>query len=181
MTFFSFFTFVVVQRLAELVLARRNERYMKRRGALEFGREHYKYIVLLHMLFLTSMFAEVVFFKKLPSPMWSVLLALFISTQLLRVWAIASLGVYWNTKILVLPHSRLVPKGPYKFMRHPNYIVVLLEFWLVPLLFQAYITAIVCSMLNVLVLSIRIREEERALQELTNYKQSFQNISRFIP
>lgn len=181
MTFFSFFMFVVVQRLSELMLARRNERHMKRRGAREFGREHYKYIVLLHVLFLVLIVVEVSFFKKTPSPMWPVLIVLFIGTQLLRVWAIASLGVYWNTKILVLPHSKLVPKGPYKFMRHPNYIVVMLEFWLIPLLFQAYITAIVCSVLNVLVLSIRIHEEERALQELTNYKQSFQNISRFIP
>lgn len=180
MTFF-FFAFVVMQRLAELLLARRNERYMKKRGALEFGRKHYKYIVLLHMLFFVLIVAEVAFFKKTPSPMWPLLLVLFIGTQLLRVWAIASLGVYWNTKILVLPHSMLVPKGPYKFMRHPNYIVVMLEFWIIPLLFQAYITAIICSVLNVLVLSIRIREEERALQELTNYKQSFQNISRFIP
>lgn len=181
MIFFSFFTFMVVQRLAELMLALRNERYMKKKGALEFGREHYKYIVLLHMFFLVSIAAEVTFFKKTPSPIWPVLLVLFIGTQLIRVWAIASLGVYWNTKILVLPDSKLVPKGPYKFMRHPNYIVVMMEFWLIPILFQAYITAIVCSLLNILVLSVRIREEERALQELTNYKQSFQNISRFIP
>ncbi|MFP3122987.1 hypothetical protein OH784_09500 [Ectobacillus funiculus] len=181
MTFFSFFAFVVVQRLAELLLARRNEQYLKKRGALEFGKGHYKYIVLLHMLFLVFIVAEVTYLKKAPSPMWPVLLALFIGTQFLRVWAIASLGVYWNTKILVLPHSKLVPKGPYRFMRHPNYIVVMMEFWIIPILFQAYITAIVCSLLNMLVLSVRIREEERALQELTNYKQSFQKISRFIP
>jgi len=181
MIFFSFVAFIVVQRLVELLLARRNERYMKRRGALEFGREHYKYIVLLHMLFFVLIVAEVTFLKRTPSPMWPALLVLFIGTQLLRAWAITSLGVYWNTKILVLPHSKLSPKGPYKFMRHPNYIVVMLEFWIVPLFFQAYITAVVCSVLNVFVLSVRIREEERALQELTNYKQSFQNISRFLP
>jgi methyltransferase len=179
--FYMFLVFVVLQRIAELFVAKRNERFMKEKGAIEFGQAHYKYIVLLHISFLLSTAGEVSFFQKGISSFWPVLLCIFICTQLLRVWAIISLGVYWNTKIIVLPATEIIRKGPYRFIRHPNYIVVILEMALLPLLFQAYITAVLFSVLNMFVLYIRIQEEEKALFEMTNYKREFAKISRFTP
>ncbi|MGG0277897.1 isoprenylcysteine carboxyl methyltransferase family protein [Bacillus rhizoplanae] len=181
MIFFIVFILIVMQRLIELAVAKRNERYMKQKGALEFGKAHYKYIVLLHTSFLISIFLEVTIFHRQLSPIWYILLTFLFLTQLLRVWTITSLGSYWNTKIIVLPNASVTTKGPYKFIRHPNYMIVILEILLIPLLFQAYITAVVFSFLNLAVLSIRIREEEKALIEITNYKEAFQYISRFRP
>ncbi|WP_028402753.1 isoprenylcysteine carboxyl methyltransferase family protein [Ectobacillus panaciterrae] len=181
MVFFVFFAFVVLQRIVELVIAKRNETRMKEKGAIEFGEGHYKYIVLLHISFLLSAAGEVLFFHKNISPLWPILLLAFTGTQLLRVWAISSLGPYWNTKIIVLPEAEIIKKGPYRFIRHPNYTVVILEILLIPLLFQAYFTAMLFSVLNIFVLHIRIQEEERVLAAMTNYEKAFAKISRFTP
>lgn len=181
MSFFLLIGFIVLQRMIEVTIAKRNERWAKEQGAVEFGKSHYKYIVLLHILFLMSTVFEVVVFHKQLSPVWGYLFAGFLLAQLLRVWAITSLGYYWNTKILVVPQANIVQKGPYRFIRHPNYLVVMVEFFVIPLMFQAYATACLFSILNMLILSIRIKEEEKALMEVTNYKEAFKNISRFKP
>ncbi|MFD3446051.1 isoprenylcysteine carboxyl methyltransferase family protein [Microbacteriaceae bacterium 4G12] len=179
MSFVYFFLFVIAQRLLELGVAKRNEKRMKHKGALEFGQSHYKYIVLLHIGFLVATAAEVILFQRQASPFWPGLLLLFGMTQGLRIWAMVSLGEFWNTKILVLPNASIISKGPYKYIRHPNYAVVVLEIILIPLLFQAYITAILFTILNAFVLTIRIRQEERALIEMTDYAEHFKNISQF--
>ena len=90
-------------------------------------------------------------------------------TQLIRVWALTSLGRYWNTKIIVLPGAKMVNKGPYRFLKHPNYLVVTIEFIVIPLMFEAYFTAFFFSLLNGIILRIRIAAEERALTQLTGY------------
>ena len=100
-----------------------------------------------------------------PPSWWPIPLALFLLVQPLRYWAIFTLGEYWNTRILVVPGAKLVRRGPYRYLRHPNYVVVVVEILSLPLIFGAWITALVFSALNAVLLSIRIREENRALAE----------------
>lgn len=158
------FSFLIVQRFVELCWAKRNERWMKERGAKEFGQHHYKYIVCMHSLFFVSLLLEGM--RKRQSPLWPFLFKIFIVLQLFRLWIIVSLGRYWNTKIIVLPKAKRVQKGLYRWFRHPNYFVVSLELIMIPLMFQAYWTAIIFTICNAYLLSIRIRVEERALRLL---------------
>ncbi len=178
MAFYLFFILIVFQRLTELVIAKRNERYLKQKGALEFGKTHYPIIVIIHSLFFVSFLIEVVFLNKELSSIWPLLLTLFLLTQAGRVWVLFSLGVFWNTKILVLPNNPPVRKGPYRLIKHPNYLIVSLEFIVIPLLFQAYATAFIFSVLNIIVLAIRIPTEERALKLLTNYEEAYRTVPR---
>lgn len=158
---------VTVQRLFELVLARRNERRARARGAVERGQRHYVLIVALHTLWLVSTLVEgLLRGPELPA-FWPVPLALFLLVQPLRYWAIFSLGERWNTKILVLPSERPIRRGPYKYLDHPNYVVVVVEILTFPLIFGAWITALVFTVLNAAILSVRIREENRALSEFS--------------
>jgi methyltransferase len=159
--------FVAAQRLFELVLARRNERQTRARGAVERGQRHYLSIVALHTLWLISTLVEgLLRGPELPA-FWLVPLALFLLVQPLRYWAIFSLGERWNTKILVLPGKKPVRRGPYRYLDHPNYVVVVVEILAFPLIFGAWITALVFTVLNAVVLSVRIREENRALSEFS--------------
>lgn len=103
--------------------------------------------------------------NKQPSSWWLGIAAVILSAQIVRYWALCSLGAYWNTKILVVPGVELVKKGPYKWMKHPNYAVVILEILLIPLLYQAYVTMCLFSIFNAVLLSVRIRAEDKALQE----------------
>ncbi|RUQ29099.1 isoprenylcysteine carboxyl methyltransferase [Peribacillus cavernae] len=181
MFFYLFFSFVVAQRLIELVIARRNEAQMKAKGAFEAGQNHYKWIVLMHTAFLISLFGEGGLLGNGPVQWWYIPFALFIVTQCLRIWSLVSLGQFWNTKIIILPGAKVVARGPYRFMRHPNYVIVATEIIVIPLIFQAYITAIVFTILNAIVLSFRIRVEEQALQQATNYYETFSKRPRFFP
>ncbi|MDB5085557.1 MAG: isoprenylcysteine carboxyl methyltransferase [Bacilli bacterium] len=170
MIFFGIvFAFVVIQRLVELSIAKRNEAALKRAGAYEVGSSHYKWMVSIHVCFLLSLLLEVVFFHPKPAVWFWIPLFFFIGAQIVRVWVIRSLGRFWNTKIIILPNIEVVTKGPYKHLRHPNYLVVTIEICMLPLLFQAYITAIVFTLLNAIILSIRIPIEEKALSAATNY------------
>ncbi|EWG08389.1 isoprenylcysteine carboxyl methyltransferase family protein [Cytobacillus firmus] len=173
MLFIIFITFIILQRAAELALARSNEKWMKGRGALEFGQRHYPWIVAVHSSFFVCYLLEVVIFEKNLSPFWPILLILFFLTQAGRIWALFSLGKYWNTKIIVLPGAKIVRRGPYRFIKHPNYAIVAAEFLVIPFMFQAYLTAAVLTLLNIMVLSVRIPAEEKALKELTEYEEAF--------
>lgn len=170
--FFLILTSIVcVQRITELLIAKRHTEWMKARGGKEFGAEHYPLIVLIHVLFFASMTVEVFVFKRTMPSWWGVPFTLFLAAQLLRYWCIRSLGRFWNTRIIVLPQAKVVHRGPYRFMRHPNYVVVILELFSLPLIFGAYITSITISLLNMAVLKfVRIPAEERALSALTNYR-----------
>jgi len=157
---------VAIQRLLELVLARRNERRARARGAIERGRGHYPFIVALHSLWLVSTLVEgFLRGSELPS-YWPVPLAFFLLVQPLRYWALSSLGESWNTRILVVPGARPVRRGPYRYLSHPNYVVVVVEILAFPLVFGAWVTALVFTVLNAAVLFVRLREENRALTEL---------------
>ena len=157
-----------VQRLLELALARRNERKARVRGAVERGKSHYPFIVGLHSLWLFSTLVEGLVRGPEPPSLWPVALGLFLLVQPLRYWAIFSLGPYWNTKILVVPGARPVARGPYRYVSHPNYVVVVVEVLTFPLVFGAWTTALVFTALNAAVLYVRIREENRALRELAD-------------
>jgi methyltransferase len=157
---------VGVQRLVELVLARRNERRARARGAVERGRSHYLFIVALHSLWLLATLIEgLLRGPELPA-LWPVPLALFLLVQPLRYWALVSLGERWNTKILVVPGAKPIRRGPYKYLSHPNYVVVVVEILTFPLIFGAWVTALVFTVLNAAMLWVRVREENRALTEL---------------
>jgi methyltransferase len=179
--FFLFWLILILQRLVELRVAKTNEKWMKSQGGIEFGQKHYRLMVGLHSLFFLFYLGEVYLLGKEIAPYWPVLLFLFILTQSGRVWALTSLGKYWNTKIIVLPNADVIKKGPYKYMKHPNYVIVVMEFLIVPLLFQAYLTALLFSLLNLFILSIRIPEEEKALSQYTSYRESLSQVSRFFP
>lgn len=157
---------IAVQRIFELLLARKNERRARAKGAVERGRRHYLFIVALHTLWLVSTLTEGILRGPALPALWPVPLALFLLVQPLRYWALFSLGENWNTKILVVPGARPVRRGPYKYLSHPNYVVVVVEILVFPLIFGAWITALVFTVLNAAVLYVRIREENRALAEL---------------
>ncbi|WP_301107651.1 isoprenylcysteine carboxyl methyltransferase family protein [Sporosarcina sp.] len=171
--FLFVFTIVVIQRLVELVIAQRNENWIRSQGAIEVGASHYKWMVLMHTAFFVSLLTEVLFFNRYLPALWSVLLAIFLVMQVLRVWCLSSLGRFWNTKILILPGADVQKKGPYKWIRHPNYVIVTTELLVLPLMFSAYFTAGLFCILNIWMLSVRIPAEEKALRELTNYNEVF--------
>jgi methyltransferase len=159
---------VAAQRLLELGLARRNERWARARGAVERGRRHYPFIVALHVSWLVSTLVEGLLRGPDFPALWPVPLALFLLVQPLRYWAIFSLGESWNTKILVVPGAKRVRRGPYRYLNHPNYVVVVVEILAFPLVFGAWVTALVFTALNAALLFVRIREENRALKEFSS-------------
>ncbi|MFZ3590926.1 isoprenylcysteine carboxyl methyltransferase family protein [Bacillus sp. DJP31] len=181
MIFYLVFTLIILQRLCELKVASKNERWMKEKGGYEVGEEHYSLMVLMHSAFFITLLLEVLILDKELTSFWPFLAILFLVTQAMRVWALLSLGKYWNTKIIVLPNTTIVKKGPYKYLRHPNYVIVIVEILLIPLLFQAYWTAAIFSILNAWMLSVRIPLEEKALMAETDYQEKFAKISRFSP
>jgi len=164
---------VILQRLVELVVAKRNEKWMRSQGAFEAGSAHYPIMVAMHIAFFISLLAEVILLDRSLSSMWIILLVIFLTAQVARIWCLTSLGKFWNTKIIILPGADVVQKGPYKWVRHPNYIIVTTELLVLPLIFGAYSTAIIFTLLNVWMLSVRIPAEEKALKEATNYRETF--------
>ena len=173
MLFTIVLTIVIIQRLVELIVAKRNEKWMRSQGAFEAGAVHYPFMVAMHMAFFASLIIEVIVLDQTLSPFWIPLLCIFLLAQVLRLWCLMSLGKFWNTKIIILPGADVIRKGPYKFIRHPNYLIVTTELLILPLLFGAYFTAIVFSLLNLWMLSVRIPAEEKALKEATNYEEQF--------
>ncbi|WP_026694876.1 isoprenylcysteine carboxyl methyltransferase family protein [Peribacillus kribbensis] len=170
MMFILFLLIVIAQRLGELAVAKRNEAWMKQQGGIEFGSSHYPWMVAMHAAFFVVFIIEVYKRGGHPSAYWPVFLVLFLILQASRIWALTSLGRFWNTKIIVLPDAKAVKKGPYKFIKHPNYIIVALELIVIPLLFNACITACLFTLLNIFMMLTRIPEEEKALKKLTNYQ-----------
>ena len=150
---------VTLQRLGELVLARRNTARLLARGGLETGAAHYPWIVAVHAAWLIGLFALA--WDRPVSWAW---IGVFVLLQLARVWVIASLGGRWTTRIITVPGEALVRRGPYRFLSHPNYIVVAAEIAVLPLAFGLTAFAVIFSVLNAAVLTIRIRAESDALR-----------------
>jgi methyltransferase len=152
---------VTLQRVGELVLARRNTARLLARGAYEVASGHYPLIVILHAAWLAGLWGLV--WRSDATVDWA-WLAVFVVLQGLRAWVIATLGVRWTTRIIVLPGAPLVREGPYRLMAHPNYLVVGAEILVLPLVFGLVWYGIAFSVLNALVLWVRIRAEEVALR-----------------
>ena len=155
---------VALERLAELVVSTRNMRWSKARGGIETGQRHYPFMVLLHTGLLLGCLVEVAWFDRpfLPWLGWP-MLAVVIAAQGLRWWCIRTLGPQWNTRVIVVPGLVRVTSGPYRWLRHPNYVAVVVEGIALPLVHSAWITALTFTVLNAWVLKVRLADENRAL------------------
>ena len=159
------FSFYWIERLFEILLAKRNWRTLEKLGAREVAPQSYRNILVLHVLFWGVLMSE-------SWPWWVPLDLLTISClislvllMIIRYWCILSLGPYWNTRIIVVPGQAQIKRGPYRWLRHPNYLVVSLEFILIPLLLRAPWTLFLFSLANLVVLRQRIALEEKALAD----------------
>ena len=149
-------------RIGELILSKRNERWLVKNGAIEFGEKHYPYIVSLHILFFISLIFE---YSRQQAPSYNILLIIiYLLLVAFKTWVILSLGKFWNTKIYHIQNIPLIKKGPYKYFKHPNYAVVIAEIAVIPLAFYLYFTAIAFTLINMVMLYVRIKEENKVLQ-----------------
>jgi methyltransferase len=155
---------VAVERVAELVVARRNERWSTARGAIVTGQGHYPVMVALHTGLLVGCLAETWLADRpfVPALAWP-MLAVLATSQALRWWCIHTLGPRWNTRVIVVPGLPLVTGGPYRRLRHPNYVAVVAEGVALPLVHTAWVTAAVFTVLDAALLTVRVRCENRAL------------------
>ena len=153
--------FLAVQRLGELAFARRNHRALAAQGAIEVGERHYFVMVALHAGWLLALLGMIEPWTPVSMP----LLAVFILLQCGRVWVIMTLGSRWTTRVMVLPGATRIRSGPYRYLNHPNYLIVCGEIAVVPLLFGAWTLAVLASVLNLLVLRTRLRVENEVLAE----------------
>jgi methyltransferase len=151
---------VTLQRLGELVLARHNTRALLARGAIEIGTSHYPFVVAVHAAWLIMLWV----YGRDQQVNWLALSA-FLALQCVRSWVLVTLGSRWTTRIIVLPGEPLISSGPYRYFAHPNYAVVVGEIALLPLALHLPLLALVFSVLNAVVLTIRIRAETRALSD----------------
>jgi methyltransferase len=160
MAVYAILVFVTLQRLLELVIAHKNTVRLKAGGGVEHAPEHYPFMVVLHGSWLAGLwwFAP----GHAVQPFW--LIAFFIM-QAGRVWVLATLGRRWTTRIVTVPGETLVSKGPYRFIRHPNYLIVVVEIAALPMSFGLYAFAAVYSVLNAVILMVRIRAENSALRQ----------------
>ncbi|MFL6727377.1 MAG: isoprenylcysteine carboxyl methyltransferase family protein [Sphingomicrobium sp.] len=150
---------VTLQRIGELWLSKRNTARLLAEGAHEVGAAHYPLIVTVHVLWLATLW-----WLTPGRPIAALWLALFVLIEIARIWVLVSLGGRWTTRIIVLPDAPLVRSGPYRWINHPNYVVVVAEIAVLPLVFGLWQIALVFTLLNAAALSIRIREENRALR-----------------
>jgi methyltransferase len=155
---------VGLERVAELVVSLRNAKWSFAKGGVETGKGHYPFMVLLHTGLLAGCLVEAIVADRpfIPALGWT-MLAVVLLAQGLRWWCITVLGPQWNTRVIVVPEVALVASGPYRWFRHPNYVAVVAEGVALPLVHDAWITAVVFTLLNVPLLAVRIRSEEAAL------------------
>jgi methyltransferase len=155
---------VGLERVAELVVSLRNAKWSFAKGGVETGKGHYPFMVLLHTGLLAGCLVEAIVADRpfIPALGWT-MLAVVLLAQGLRWWCITVLGPQWNTRVIVVPELALVASGPYRWFRHPNYVAVVAEGVALPLVHDAWITAVVFALLNVPLLAVRIRAEEAAL------------------
>jgi methyltransferase len=159
--FYGILLLVALQRLGELVVNAANTKRLLARGGCEYGRGHYPVMVVLHTAWLVSLLLVVP--GDTPPDWW--LIGVFGLCQLGRAWVMVSLGEYWTTRIIRVPGAPIIRSGPYRFMRHPNYAVVVIELAVLPLAFGAWQHALVFTLLNAALLYVRITAENRALEE----------------
>ena len=173
---------VAAGRLVELRIAGRNFRDLLARGGVEVAPGHYRWMVLLHTAFLMACPLEVWLLHRPFFPLLAgVMFVLVLLAAALRYWVIATLDGRWTTRVVCLPGVAPVTGGPYRFLRHPNYLAVIAEMFALPLIHTAWLTAIFFSVLNAVVLTVRIRAEEEALSRLSDYGAAFAGRPRLLP
>jgi methyltransferase len=155
---------VALERLAELVVSRRNLAWATRRGGREHGFGHYPFMVVLHTGLLVACLVEAAHRPFIPALGWS-MFAVVVLAQALRWWCITTLGPRWNTRIMVIPGLPLVERGPYRWLRHPNYVAVVLEGVALPLVHTGWITAVAFTLVNAGLLRVRISAENAAMAQ----------------
>ncbi len=158
MYFILFISFLILQRLSELYIAGRNEKWLLQNGAIQYGQNHYPFMVAMHTLFIVSLIVE---YNLMGGAFSYGFLIAFLLILAFKFWALSSLGKYWNTKIYRIPGVYPVKKGPYKIFKHPNYMEVVCEIAIIPLVFHLYYTAIIFSVLNAAMLTVRISVENK--------------------
>jgi methyltransferase len=162
MTFILFISFVILLRTGELFLSRRNEIWLLRNGAVEYGHGHYPFIVALHISFFIALIFE--YCTKQTVSFSLVYLITYLVLIALKIWIVLSLGKFWNTKIYHISGLPLQKKGLYNYIQHPNYLIVAAEIVVIPLVFHLYYTAVMFSLLNAIILFIRITAENKVLK-----------------
>ncbi len=173
---------VALERLVELIISRRNAARLAARGGFEAGREHYPVMVVLHTGLLVAAPLEVFLFGRPLVPLLAAaMLGLLAATMALRYWVIATLGDRWTTRVYVVPGEAAVRRGPYRYLRHPNYLAVVLEIAALAMIHTAWMTALAFSLGNALVLRRRIRVEEEALDAHSDYRDSLGELPRLVP
>lgn len=167
------FTYLLLERLFELLLSRKHYREQTARGGREFYPESFPRMIALHTLFLGSLLGESYPWQIANDLTTQALLGMFVVLQGGRYWCILSLGRQWNTRIVLVPGDHVTTSGPYRFLSHPNYLIVSLEFLVIPLLLQTPLTLLIFFPANIYIVRQRIRLEESALREFTDYNQQF--------
>lgn len=156
-----------IERLIEVRVSNRHAQWSFANGGQEFGKSHYPFMVILHTGFLFACAAEAIFRQpEINSSIAGPLLILAIACQGLRWWCISSLGKRWNTRVIIVPGLTRIEGGPYRFFSHPNYVAVVIEGVVLPLIYHAYYTAIIFTVLNAWLLFVRIRIENDALDTM---------------
>ena len=169
---------VAIARLVELGVAGRNQRWLMAQGAVEIGSGHYPTMVAQHLLFLVACVVEVWWMGRPFLPLLAAAMSvLLLAAMTLRLWVIATLGRRWTTRIVCLPGAPIVTTGPFRYLRHPNYLAVATEILALPLIHTAWWTATVFSATNAFVLRHRIRVEESALSRYSDYETAFAGTS----
>jgi methyltransferase len=166
--YFALIAVVAIERLAELVVSRRNLAWSLARGGREYGFSHYPVMVLLHVGLLVGCVTEPLLLHRpfLPALGWP-MLTVVVAAQVLRWWCITTLGPQWNTRVIVVPGAERIVGGPYQWIPHPNYVAVVIEGIALPLVHTAWLTATVFTALNALLLRTRLRVENTALASLS--------------
>jgi methyltransferase len=159
---------VAVERLVELVVSKRNWRWSEERGGYELGAAHYPVMVVIHVGLLVGCLVEPLVLDRpfIPALGWS-MLAVVAAAQVLRWWCITTLGHQWNTRVVIIPGAERVTGGPYRWIPHPNYVAVVVEGVALPLIHSSWLTAVVFTVLNAVLLHTRLRVENSALVSLT--------------
>jgi methyltransferase len=168
MYFIIFIFLLIIQRLSELFIARRNEKWLLEQGAVQYGQSHYPFMIAMHTLFIVSIIVE--YNLRGGTAISWMFLTIFLAVLLFKFWALSSLGKYWNTKIYRIPGVYPVKRGPYKFLKHPNYMEVVCEIALIPLVFHLYYTAVAFTVLNAIMLTVRITVENRVWADARDYR-----------
>ena len=169
-----------LERIVELRISMRNARRAFACGAVEAGIRHYPVMVVFHTLFVFSCAGEALILRRIfPGIIGWLALGGAALSQALRYWAVWTLGERWNTRIIVIPGAAPVASGPYRFVRHPNYLAVTMEMICIPMIYGCWLTALVFSIGNLLILRLRIKAEEAALGP--GYQAAFDAVPRLIP